>query len=124
MKIRVQGNTIDTEDIRSITDIKTDFEGTVDFRFRIKIADRDELLVKHCIPSENLHVYYAHEPRVRLDDEGYTGAKTFKSMSEAIKYIEELPLFSIEYNKIKTLYDSVIAYWSNNQSKIPNLEII
>lgn len=119
MKIRIAGHTIDTEDIRAITDIYTNKLGNITFSFYITLYDKEERVIVSHTPKNALAIWSGS-----INSHHLTRTVGYNNFEEAYEALKNDSYYKEEYARIKTLHDSLMAYWSNNQSKIPNLEII
>lgn len=113
MKIIVDKQIIETENIYSITEIKEEKWNSEDgevngrigcYSFEIKMYNDKNILIDAWVRSEN-----------HTDDEPSYFTKMTKQQN-----IERAEYY---YNKIKKMHDGIVSVWSNNQTTIPKFEL-
>lgn len=106
MKISVNRNIIETELIYLITDIISDCNDKRHF-FKIKMFNNVELEI-------SLNIILAHNEYKKYFD---------GSFSERKDIVKESESYLIQLDKISKFREEIITLWSNNQPKIPILEL-
>ena len=123
MKISVQGTIIDTEDIYRISPITKDEKRHIYFTFTIFFFNNKT----HTISLKS-GCYWDGDKYISIDSRGggpYTKAEEeyYDFKGDPKEFILNHPLYKERFKQVDKLRDKIISYWSDNQSKIPQLEL-
>lgn len=114
MKISIQGNEIDTQDIIYVTDIEevsNVFNGNHTFTIKFQVLLYFKKSVDVCITFKwacSVNIFFNYDTKIYYN--------TLEELKDATN-------FDKEYMKLERLRDKVIEYWNTDKSTIPKLEL-
>ena len=114
MKIAINGEIIDTENIYKISKVNSEYKGgsIQYFNFNITLFNKITVTV-----SNQASIFLDGDFRLKT---GYFEVLKEKATAKDLK---EHPIYVEAFNKINNLREKIIKVWSNDQSTIPQFNL-
>jgi hypothetical protein len=115
MKIAINGDIVDTEDIYKITKILSDTNGSIHHSFVIYLFNKKNITITIDTTCYNLGGFNSMIGDRRLSLE--------QGDDLSLEFLQQTPEYQESLGRITKFRDSLIDIWSQNQSQIPQFNL-